>query len=160
MNAVQVYRRARQDFFEQHGHLWADTLYDAFDILEPFCLSSTEVREILQTTAGVAQIYAKASELIRRASDDALQQMGVPSHLLRIVRCTIPGMPDCVVGRLDLAPTDGGYKLLEFNADVAALVVEAFSINRAICRHVQKLDPNEKCEAILRETLCTAVRSG
>src|SRR5271157_2989464 len=154
------YRRARQEFFVRHGARWPETLADEFDILAPCTLSRAEADEILNATASLARIYDRAAQLLRRLSDEALLEMGVPGYLLPTVRCAIPGMADCVIGRFDLARTEHGYKLLEFNADVPGFMVEAFSVNTAVCRHVGKEDPNECGERELAQALTDAVQAG
>ncbi len=157
---LSKYRSARQDFFARYGARWAGTLADEFDVLAPFKLSRSEADEILQTAGNLAQIYRRTAQLLRQLSVHALSELGVPDHLLQFVRCVIPEMADCVVGRFDLARTESGYKLLEFNADVPGLIVEAFSINAEVCRHAGKEDPNHGSERILAQALYDAVRAG
>jgi glutathionylspermidine synthase len=157
---LRDYRRARRDFFVHHGARWPETLADEFDILAPRTLSRAEANEILNATAGLAHIYDRAAQLLRRLSDEALLEMGVPGYLLPTVRRAIPGMADCVIGRFDLARTEHGYKLLEFNADVPGFLVEAFSVNAAVCQDAGKEDPNESGEVDLVEALTDAVQAG
>lgn len=154
------YRRERQEFFGRHGARWPGTLADEFDVLAPCTLTRAEADEILNATASLALIYDHAAKLLRRVSDQALLEIGVPRYLLSAVRCAIPGMPDCVVGRFDLARTEQGYKLLEFNADAAGLLVEAFSVNTEVCRDAGKEDPNEFGELDLLHALTDAVQAG
>ena len=154
------YRNERRKFYARHGARWPGTLADEFDILAPRPLSRAEADEILNATASLARIYDRAAQLLRRVSDQALLEMGVPRYLLPAVRCAIPGMTDCVVGRFDLARTEHGYKLLEFNADVAGLLVEAFSINPEVCRDAGNEDPNESGERDLVYALTKAVEAG
>jgi glutathionylspermidine synthase len=157
---ISDYRLARQEFFVRHGARWPGTLADAFDILAPERLTRAETCEILLAAAGLARIYELAARLLHRLPDRALLEMGVPTHLLPTARCTIPGMPDCVIGRFDLARTERGYKLLEFNADVPGLLVEAFPINAQICLDLGKDDPNEYLEQVLIQALAGAVQAG
>lgn len=154
------YRSERREFFARYGARWPGTLADEFDILAPHQLSRAEADEILNATASLARIYERAAQLLRRVSDQAFLEMGVPTYLVPAVRCAIPGMADCVVGRFDLARTEHGYKLLEFNADVAGLLVEAFSINAEVCRDAGKEDPNKSGETDLVHALTDAVRAG
>ena len=154
------YRQEREEFFLRHGHRWPNTLADAFDILEVYPLESTEVGEIRQAVGRLAVIYRKAGALLRRASDQTLFQLGVPEYLWRSVRREISGMPDCVVGRFDLARTPSGYRMLEFNSDNPGFVVEAFSLNSAVCHEAGAPDPNYGCEAALRQALHRAVSAG
>jgi len=154
------YRQEREEFFLRHGHRWPNTLADAFDILELYPLERTEVDEIRQAIGRLAVIYQKAGALLRKASDQTLFELGVPEYLWRSVRREISGMPDCVVGRFDLARTPSGYRMLEFNSDNPGFVVEAFSLNSAVCHEAGAPDPNYGCEAALRQALHRAVSAG
>ena len=80
--------------------------------------------------------------------------------MLWAVGCRISGIPDCVIGRVDLAQTDGGYKLLEFNADAPGLIVEAFSVNGRVCRDAGSGDPNSASGGRFRRALASSVRAG
>jgi glutathionylspermidine synthase len=157
---LSKYQCARRDFFVRHGARWTGTLADEFDVLAPCLLSRAEAGEILNAAGSLARIYNRAAQLVRRFDDGALSVLGVPPHLLRFVRCAIPGMADCVVGRFDLARTEEGYKLLEFNADVPGLIVEAFSVNTEVCRDAGKRNPNDESEQILIRALSGAVVAG
>ena len=154
------YRQEREEFFHRHGHRWPNTLADAFDILEPYSLERREVDEIRQTAGRLAVIYQRAGALLRKASDQTLFELGVPEYLWRSVRQEIFGMPDCVLGRFDLARTRSGYRMLEFNSDNPGFVVEAFSLNSAVCHEAGAPDPNHGCEAALRQALHRAVSAG
>ncbi|HKF47074.1 MAG TPA: glutathionylspermidine synthase family protein [Terracidiphilus sp.] len=159
-DALFRYRKARQDFFARHGGRWPGTVADEFDLLAPLDLSRSEADEILNAAGALGRIYERAAQLVRRFSDAALSELGVPEDLLQFARCSIPGMADCVVGRFDLARTDSGYKLLEFNPDAPGLIVEAFSVNAEVCRDAGKANPNHRGEDVLVEALSDAVQAG
>ena len=160
VQSLAEYCKAREDFFSRRGAAWPGTLYDPFDILAPRGLTRAEVREILDAAAGLSRIYASAADLLRRLGDQALLEMGVPPYVLRVVRCAIPGLADCVIGRLDMVRKDGDYKLLEYNADVPGLLVEAFSINSQVCLDAGVSDPNASHELLLARELARAVGAG
>jgi glutathionylspermidine synthase len=159
-DALSRYRKARQDFFARCGGRWPGTVTDEFDLLAPLDLSRSEADEILNAAGNLGRIYQRAAELVRRLSDEALRELGVPDDLLKLARWSIPGMADCVVGRFDLARTESGYKLLEFNSDTPGLMVEAFSVNAEVCRDAGKANPNNRGEEILIEAFSDAVRAG
>ena len=154
------YRCLRQKFFAEHGHRWPGTLADPFDILDASPVGRSEIDEILEASTALSAIYKSAAELLRCLPDDALLDMGVPGFLLPAARSVIPGMPDCVIGRLDLARTKHGYKMLELNSDAPGLLVEAFSVNAEVCREIGHLDPNRSCERMVADALLDAVRAG
>src|SRR6266852_2721313 len=118
---LDEYRRARVAFFARYASRWLGTLNDPFDILAPRAITRLGAREIFEATDGIGRIYRRAAELLRRVPTAALVEMGVPDYMLWAGGCRISGIPDCVIGRVDLAQTDGGYKLLEFNADAPGL---------------------------------------
>jgi glutathionylspermidine synthase len=155
-----AYRRARTKFFDRHGARWPDTLADGFDLLEPCVLSRGEVQEIRDAAQAVATIYQRACDLLRRLSDEALLNLAVPASLIPVVRVLPPSLNGSTIGRLDLARTDSGYKLMEFNADEAGLIVEAFSVNQVACGAAGLKGANAGCENQLCSTLENAVRAG
>jgi glutathionylspermidine synthase len=159
-NALARYRRAREEFFARYGWRWPGTVTDEFDLLAPLDLSRSEADEILNAAGDLGRIYQRAAQLVRRLSDEALRELGVPDDLLHFARRSIPGIADCVVGRFDLARTESGYKLLEFNSDTPGLMVEAFSVNAEVCRDAGKANPNSRSEDILIEAFSDAVRAG
>lgn len=154
---VEQYRSARESFFARKGAAWPGTLSDPFDILAPRHLPRHEINAIFEATRELGRVYETSASLLRRLPDQALVEMGVPAHVLPAVRCSIPGLTDPVIGRFDLARTNHGYKLLEFNADVPALIVEAFSINAEASRDAGFADPNANNEALLKQALREAV---
>ncbi len=114
----------------------------------------------MQAAAGIATIYKRTASLLRTLPDQALLEMGLPSVVLKVVRCSLSGTPHTVFGRLDFARTLDGYKLLEFNADNPGLVVETFAVNRAICLEAGRIDANDGAEQVLIDVLRDAVGAG
>lgn len=157
---VREYRTARENFFARHAAFWPGTIDDPFDILEPYELPATDISELVQAAEAAAALYDRIATLLRTVPNDALLEMGVPPTLLNVVRCVIPGMAHAVLGRLDLVRTNGGYKLLEFNADTPGLLLETFSVNTKVCEEAQRSDPNAGGEAILARTVLDAIRTG
>jgi glutathionylspermidine synthase len=96
---------------------------------------------------------------LRRLPDDALLDMGLSPAMVRWIRSAAPGPAATVIGRFDFVRTRHGFKMLEFNADVPGLLVETFSVNRAVCNEHGKLDPNEGAENFLARALLDSIRS-
>jgi glutathionylspermidine synthase len=69
-------------------------------------------------------------------------------------------MPNAVISRLDLVKTVNGYKMLELNADVPGLLVEAFTINAKVCKELGKINPNRDGELTLVTSLKSAISAG
>lgn len=157
--SLASYRRDRKFFFDLYGQRWPATLADAFDLLEVYPLPASEVNEIREVTSNLAELFAKIFALLESASGDVLTHLGVPDKWRGIARSRIPGLPPCVVGRFDLARTNEGYKLLEFNSDSPGLLVEAFSVNSGVCCHAGKADPNEGAERVLADALGMAIKA-
>ena len=154
------YRSRREYFFEQFGVRWPGTLLEPYDLLELYPLSTTEISTIYRAGLAISRIYERIAALLRTVSDDTLLQMGLPARTLALARLQTSGMCDCVIGRLDLALTADGYKLLEFNADTPGMVVESFPVNSAVCELAGRIDPNSEGEAALRHALERSISSG
>ena len=154
-DSLVAYRRARAEFFNGYGARWPATLADGFDLLEPCVLDGAEVRAIRAAARAVSAIYRRTCDLLTRLSDDALLNLTVPASLIRVVRSLPPTMEGSAIGRLDLVRTDSGYKLIEFNADEAGLIVEAFSINEVACGAAGLDGANAGCE----DQLCRALEN-
>jgi glutathionylspermidine synthase len=154
------YRSRREYFFEQFGIRWPGTLLEPFDLLELYPLSTTEISAIYRAGLAISRIYKRIATVLRTVSDDTLLQMGLPARTLALARLQISGMCDCVIGRLDLALTADGYKLLEFNADTPGMVVESFPVNAAVCELAGRVDPNSEGEAALRHAIECSISAG
>ena len=154
-----AFRRAREEFFVRCGARWPATLADGFDLLEPWVLSAAEVQAIRDAARAVSVIYRRACDLLHRLSDEALLNLAVPAWLIPVIRSRPATMEGTVIGRLDLVRTKSGYKLLEFNADDAGLIVEAFSINDVACSAAGLKSANARCEDQLRTALEKAVQA-
>ena len=142
------------------AHVWPATLLDAYDLLEVYPLSHVEIKAITQATQAIANIYARTAALLRTVPDEALLQMGLPRETLNLARMQIAGMPDTVIGRLDLAKTPDGYKMLEFNSDTPGMLIEAFPINAKVCEESGRINPNRDGESTLIAGLKSAIRAG
>ena len=158
--ATIEYRRARQDFFFRHRDRWPGTLTRAFDLLAPCALPRSEIDEILRTVASLGTVYQRSAALLRQLNRETLLEMGVPDYVLPGALCGIPGIPDCVIGRFDLARTENGYKMLEFNSDAPGLLVETFSVNAEAAQDAGKANPNDSGERTLVRALNSAIRAG
>ncbi len=157
---LQHYRKKREQFYKRFGAEWPGTLLDPYDILEVHPLPRADITAIIQASEAIARVYQRTAALLRTLPEEALLQMGLPKPALDLARGQIPGMPDTVIGRLDLVKTGDGYKLLEFNADAPGLMVEAFAVNAKVCQESGKVDPNSDGEAALAAALRDAVRAG
>ena len=154
------YRSGRESFYRRFGALWPGTLLDPYDLLEVYPLSSAEIAAITQAAEAIARIHKRTAKLLRTVPDEALLQMGLPRETLNLSRLQIPGMPDTVIGRLDLVNTIDGYKMLEFNADTPGLLVETFAVNARVCDASGKVNPNRHGETALHAALRNAIRAG
>jgi len=154
------YRGKRESFYLHFASLWPGTLLDPYDLLEVYSLPATEIATISQAAAAIGRIYERTATLLRTVPDEALLQMGLSPETVSISRLQIPGMPDSVIGRLDLVKTADGYKMLEFNADNPGLLVETFPINAKVCEASGKTNPNQQGEAALNGALQGAISAG
>lgn len=154
------YRGRRESIYLHFASLWPGTLLDPYDLLEVYSLPATEIAAITQAAAAIGRIYQRTATLLRTVPDEALLQMGLSPETVKISRLQIPGMPDSVIGRLDLVKTADGYKMLEFNSDNPGLLVETFPINAKVCQASGKTNPNQQGEAALIGALHGAISAG
>jgi glutathionylspermidine synthase len=154
------YRERRDRFFRRFGALWPGTLLEPYDLLEVYPLPASEIAAITEAAEAIGLIYNRTATLLRTVPDEALLQMGLPREVLDLTRQQITTMPDTVLGRLDLARTADGYKLLEFNADTPGLVIETFPINAKVCDDSGTINPNEPGETELKKAFERAILAG
>lgn len=154
------YKSRRERFYLDSRSLWPGTLLDANDLLDLYALPFTEIAAITQAAAAIARIYQRTASLLRTVPDDMLLEMGLSPEIVDISRLQIPGMPDSVIGRLDLVKTADGYRMLEFNSDNPGLLLETFPMNAKACEESGKINPNQRGEAALIEALQDAISAG
>ena len=154
------YKIRRERFYLDCLSLWPGTLLDCNDLLDVYTLPSTEIAAITQAAAAIDRIYQRTANLLRTVPDEVLLQMGLRPETVNISRLQIPGMPDTVIGRLDLVKTTDGYRMLEFNADNPGLLVETFPMNAKVCNESGKINPNQQGEAAIIGALQDAIAAG
>jgi glutathionylspermidine synthase len=158
--AVIRHRLQRESFFARHAARWPGTLLDPYDLLDFTILDPQQAREISNAAFALWNVYQRMLVLLQSASDQALRAIGIPSDDICLARTSIPGMANPMLGRFDFAITPEGCKMLEFNVDAPGLIVEAFSINGAVCREAGRVDPNAEGEAKLGAALSANIREG
>jgi glutathionylspermidine synthase len=150
----------RARFFEHHGSRWPGVLADPFDLLEVLELDPSEVDAIKAATAGVGAIYERVVPILHSLPDEARLAMGVRPETLELSRASIPGLEVPVLARIDLARTDDGYKLLEYNGEAPGLLVETFGLNALACAEEQQRDVNGTGRDVLAQAVRAAVNLG
>jgi glutathionylspermidine synthase len=159
-NDLVGYRERGEHLYLRFAGQWPGTLLGPYDLLDVHPLPSAEITAITHAAEAIARILKRTATLLRTVSDEALLQMGLPQETLDFSRTQIAGMPDTVIGRLDLVRTADGYKMLEFNADTPGLLIETFAINAKVCDELGKVNPNRHGEAALTAALKKAIRAG
>lgn len=150
MNEYQQRRAAvYQPLAEEGVFTWAEMYGQEYAL--PHCLpvSTANCAELRHASEQLGRVFDKAVQIVRRAPDELLLEIGVPRAAIGAVRMTAAWPHATLIGRFDFALTPDGFKMLEFNADTPSGVVEAFHVNGAVCRHWQRRDPNEGMDAQL-----------
>lgn len=145
------HRERQSSFFERKRHLWPGTYLDRFDFAGLHPLSVEDLEKIREAAASVGNLYAKLANKLTKFDEYVLQCFGLPHEALAIVRTREVQHWTPTIGRADLVLADGGYKLLEVNYDCPNLIMEAFSINAAICEDNAVTDPNARDNEVIRD---------
>ncbi len=127
--------------------------YALYDCLT---LDEDEAAAINQATQDVYSIYKKMNEMIRRASDETLLDLGFPSKAVSFLRMNF--LPyETVIGRFDFVKTNEGLKMIEFNSDTPTFIRELFEVNGLVCVEFDRVDPNASKEYELGKAIRNSV---
>lgn len=149
----------REAFYRKHAHHWPGTLLDPFDLLSPLPIDELSLRQATGAGQAISAIYSRLMSLLQGADIPDLLELGLPNEAIEFFKVRTPNFDPPVIGRIDLALTPQGYKMLEFNFDAPGLLVECFSMNGFACRHESLPDVNELGEQKLFAGLAAAIRS-
>jgi glutathionylspermidine synthase len=64
---------------------------------------------------------------------------------------------ESVISRLDLIPTENGYKCIEINADTPTFIKELFMVNGEVCKEFTVRNPNEGMDLQLKEVIRSSI---
>ncbi len=115
-------------------------------------------QELGQAAARLGAIYTKIVPVIQKADNQLLAELGIPPEAWQAVRTGLLPGSVTTMGRFDFAATDQGLKMLEFNSETPAAVVEAYYVNDAACRLLGAENPNDGMDEHIFQAFQASVR--
>ncbi|WP_124728406.1 glutathionylspermidine synthase family protein [Staphylospora marina] len=162
MKKTGEYQRLRHEIYEslrQEGVFTWDWMYGKEYALADLCLISPEFRaEIADVTERLGRIFARTMEVVQKAGDELLAELGIPEAARPAVRMSVCAEMPTLVGRFDFARTPRGLKMLEFNSDTPTCLVEGFHVNGVVCGKFGVENPNHGMREHIRDAFATMVR--
>ena len=152
------FQESRIDFHRRLTERWPHGLADPFDLLGSLPLSRHEIAALHSAGASIARIYLKVARAYPSLPSDVLRAMG-HSRTLRRLCLSDRTRFSLGISRIDLAVTESGIKLLEYNADAPGLIFEAAEINQRVCEAERTIDPNHRARDLVRAALHSRIRA-
>jgi glutathionylspermidine synthase len=152
------FRERRIDFHRRLSERWPHGLADPFDLLGSLPLTRPEIAALHSAGTAIARIYLKVARAYPSLPNDVLRAMG---HSRKLRRLCLNDRTRFSLGisRIDVAVTESGIKLLDYNADAPGLIFEAAEINQRVCDAERNVDPNHSARARLRAALHSRIRA-
>ena len=157
MNYAERREKIYQPLREQGIFSW-DFLYgQEYALASAGEILKCDRQELAYATEGLGAIFTKTIAAVQHGNDALLKELGIPAQIFGAVRLPmIPNMPT-LIGRFDFARTAEGLKMLEFNADTPSGVVEAYCVNREVCRFFGAKNPNDGCTNDITEAFAQGI---
>jgi glutathionylspermidine synthase len=153
---LKQFCRTRSDIYGEVEDFWPDLFQTEYALYDMCYFTQDEIAEIRMTTNRAGRIFFKTAKLLREATDSTLKQLDLPNEVLPFVRHQ--GLPvESVIARLDLVPTNEGYKVLEINSDTPTFEKEVFQVNSHMAKHFKAMNPNQGLEGELGSAVRKAV---
>jgi glutathionylspermidine synthase len=146
------FREARLDFHRELAGSWPYGLADPYDLLPAVALPRAEIAALWSAGDAIGRIYLKLSRVCPLLPGRVLRSMGHSRVVRRL--CLLDRTRFSLgVSRIDVAVTESGIKLLDYNADAPGLIFESAEVNRRACGTGRRTNPNHRTAALLRATL-------
>lgn len=160
---VTGYAKRREALYgplRRNGTFTWDSMYGEEYALASVLPVTAEFCQSLRVAAEqLGSVYARTAEVLLRADDELLAELGLPEATWSAVRTSLPMLLPTVLGRFDFAATAEGIKMLEFNAETPTDVVEAFYVNGKVCEFFGVANPNQSLERRLPEAFSRCVEA-
>lgn len=156
---MSSYHEKRREFYKGIADFWADLYGEEYALYDVHMLEDEEVRTIRLVSMRVGQVFFKMCQLLREVPDETLIEMGFPNETLSFLRIKTH-QAESVIARLDLMPTNNGYKCIEINADTPTFIKELFTVNGEVCSEFSLRNPNEGMEERLRQAVRSSIMEG
>lgn len=105
--------------------------YEYFS-LQSIVLTESLENEIRFASEAIASIFSKIQKLVINNAEVFVPILGIPDDLLPLIK-NCPTEALCCIGRMDwVLTTEGNLKLLEFNSETPAGILEAINLTKLI----------------------------
>ena len=155
---LETYLDRRMRFARRHRGRWPGTIVEPYDLLEPHPIGQKDLVAIGRATRGVCHIYRRTAQLLMSMPYNVYESLGIPPETITLSQALLPAR-DLLYARLDLVPSQEGYRLLECNFDVPGLLVETFSINELACDLLCRPNPNRRAKLAFEAQLSNELRA-
>lgn len=151
-----MYREQRQQFYSTISEFWFDLYGGEYSLYQTHILSRQEIEEIHFATEKLGALFFKTAKLLRKMSDEVLQDLGFPKDVIPFLRFKSIG-PETIISRFDFVKNGSEIKMLEFNSDTPTFVKECFYVNGLVAKHFNQKDPNSNELNLLKNAITKAI---
>jgi glutathionylspermidine synthase len=151
-----MYRDQRQQFYSTISEFWFDLYGEEYSLYQTQILSKPEMEEIHLATEKLGVLYFKTAKILRKMSDEVLQDLGFPKEAIPFLRFKSIG-PETIISRFDFVKKGSEIKMLEFNSDTPTFIKECFYVNGQVTKHFNQKDPNHNQLYLLKNAVTKAI---
>jgi glutathionylspermidine synthase len=151
-----MYKDQRQQFYSSIPEFWFDLYGGEYGLYQTHTLSRLEIEEIHFATEKLGALFFKTAKLLRKMSDEVLQDLGFPKEAIPFLRFKSIG-PETIIARFDFVKKGSEIKMLEFNSDTPTFIKECFYVNGLVTKHFNQKDPNHNELMLLKNAVTKAV---
>jgi glutathionylspermidine synthase len=151
-----MYREQRLQFYSKISDFWFDLYGGEYSLYHSHVLSKQEFKEIRFATEKLGGIFFKSAKLLRKMSDEVLQDLGFPIDAISFLRFKSIS-PETIISRFDFVKNGSDLKMLEFNSDTPTFIKECFFVNGLVAQHFNQKDPNQNELNLLKNAVTKAV---
>ncbi|WP_458413384.1 glutathionylspermidine synthase family protein [Schinkia sp. CFF1] len=150
--ATHDYAEKRKKFYNRVKNFWANLYGEEYALYDIAPINNEELTSIRLVSERIGTIFFKVCKLLREVPDTTLLEMGYPRDTLAFLKLKNIN-PESIISRLDLIPTENGYKCIEINADTPTFIRELFDVNGEVCKEFNAGNPNEGMDQLLRKVI-------
>lgn len=151
-----MYREQRQQFYSTISEFWFDLYGGEYSLYQTHIPSRQEIEEIRFATEKLGALFFKTAKLLRKMSDEVLQDLGFPKDVIPFLRFKSIG-PETIISRFDFVKNGSEIKMLEFNSDTPTFIKECFYVNGLVAKHFNQKDPNSNELNLLKNAITKAI---
>jgi glutathionylspermidine synthase len=151
-----MYKDHRLQFYSTISEFWFDLYGGEYSLFQSHILGKQEIEEIRIATEKLGALFFKSAKLLRKMSDEVLQDLGFPLVAIPFLRFKSIS-PETIISRFDFVKNGSQIKMLEFNSDTPTFIKECFYINGLVAKHFNQKDPNNNELNLLKNAVTKAV---